>query len=138
MSIVRWSPFPEFDSVFRGIDQNTKVLRRADWVPLVDIRENEQAFTLEVEVPSVAAGDLSVSVAEGLLSVTGKSQSAEDGEESNLHRSERLRGSFSRSFTLPESVDVESISAEIKEGVLYLKVPKKLTLKHEVEIKVLK
>ncbi len=138
MSIVRWSPFPEFDSVFRGIDQNTKVLRRADWVPLVDIRENEQAFTLEVEVPSVAAGDLSVSVAEGLLIVTGKSQSAEDGEESNLHRSERLRGSFSRSFTLPESVDVESISAEIKEGVLYLNVPKKLTLKHEVEIKVLK
>ena len=138
MSIVRWSPFPEFDSVFRGIDQNTKVLRRADWVPLVDIRENEQAFTLEVEVPSVAAGDLSVSVAEGLLNVTGKSQSAENGEESNLHRSERLRGSFSRSFTLPESVDVESISAEIKEGVLYLNVPKKLTLKHEVEIKVLK
>ena len=138
MSIVRWSPFPEFDSVFRGIDRNTKVLRRADWVPLVDIRENDQAFTLEVEVPSVAAGDLSVSVAEGLLNVTGKSQSAEDGEESNLHRSERLRGSFSRSFTLPESVDVESISAEIKEGVLYLNVPKKLTLKHEVEIKVLK
>jgi len=138
MSIVRWSPFPEFDSVFRGINQNTKALRRADWVPLVDIRENEQAFTLEVEVPSVAAGDLSVSVAEGLLNVTGKSQSAENGEESNLHRSERLRGSFSRSFTLPESVDVESISAEIKEGVLYLNVPKKPTLKHEVEIKVLK
>jgi len=137
MSIVRWSPFSEFDSVFRGIDQNPKVLRRADWVPLVDIRENEQAFTLEVEVPSVAAGDISVSVVEGLLNVTGKSQLAEDGEESNLHRSERVRGSFSRSFKLPEAADVESISAEMKEGVLYLNVPKKQTLKREVEIKVL-
>ncbi len=137
MSIVRWSPFSEFDSVLRGIDQNAQVLRRADWVPLVDIRENEQAFTLEVEVPSVAAGDISVSVVEGLLNVTGKSKSAEDGEESSLHRSERVRGSFSRSFKLPEAVDVESISAEIKEGVLYLNVPKKQTLKREVEIKVL-
>ncbi len=138
MSIVRWSPFSEFDSVFRGIDQNTRALRRADWVPLVDIRENDQAFVLEVEVPSVAAHDLSVSIVEGLLSVTGTSQSKEDEAASSLHRSERLRGSFSRSFRLPEAADIERISAEMQEGVLYLNVPKKQTLKHEVEIKVLK
>ena len=137
MSIVRWSPFPELDSVLRGVGQNTRALRRSDWVPLVDVRENDQAFVLEVEVPSVAVHDLSVSVVEGLLSVTGTSQSKEDDVESNLHRSERLRGSFSRSFRLPDSVDIESISAEMKEGVLYLTAPKKQTLKHEVEIKVL-
>ena len=137
MSIVRWSPFPELDSVLRGVGQNTRALRRADWVPLVDVRENDQAFVLEVEVPSVAVHDLSVSVVEGLLSVTGTSQSKEDDVDSNLHRSERLRGSFSRSFRLPDSVDIENISAEMKEGVLYLTVPKKQTLKHEVEIKVL-
>ena len=137
MSIVRWSPFPELDSVFRGMDRNTRALRRADWAPLVDVRENDQAFVLEVEVPSVAVHDLSVSVVEGLLSVTGTSQSKQDDVDSNLHRSERLRGSFSRSFRLPDSVDIENISAEMKEGVLYLTVPKKQTLKHEVEIKVL-
>ena len=123
--------------MFRGMDQNTRALRRADWAPLVDVRENDQAFVLEVEVPSVAVHDLSVSVVEGLLSVTGTSQSKEDDVDSNLHRSERLRGSFSRSFRLPDGVDIESISAEMKEGVLYLTVPKKQTLKHEVEIKVL-
>jgi HSP20 family protein len=117
--------------------QNTRALRRADWVPLVDVRENDQAFVLEVEVPSVAVHDLSVSVVEGVLSVTGTSQSKEDDLDSNLHRSERLRGSFSRSFRLSDGVDIESISAEMKEGVLYLTVPKKQTLKHEVEIKVL-
>jgi len=137
MSIVRWSPFPELDSVLREMGQNTRALRRADWVPLVDVRENDQAFVLEVEVPSVAVHDLSVSVVEGVLSVTGTSQSKEDDVDSNLHRSERLRGSFSRSFRLPDSVDIENISAEMKEGVLYLTVPKKQTLKHEVEIKVL-
>ena len=137
MSIVRWSPFPELDSVLREMGQNTRALRRADWVPLVDVRENDQAFVLEVEVPSVAVHDLSVSVVEGVLSVTGTSQSKEDDLDSNLHRSERLRGSFSRSFRLSDGVDIESISAEMKEGVLYLTVPKKQTLKHEVEIKVL-
>ena len=137
MSIVRWSPFPELDSVLREMGQNTRALRRADWVPLVDVRENDQAFVLEVEVPSVAVHDLSVSVVEGLLSVTGTSQSKEDDVDSNLHRSERLRGSFSRSFRLPDGVDIESISAEMKEGVLYLTVPKKQRLKHEVEINVL-
>ena len=137
MSIVRWSPFPELDSVLRGVGQNTRALRRADWVPLVDVRENDQAFVLEVEVPSVAVHDLSVSVVEGVLSVTGTSQSKEDDVDSNLHRSERLRGSFSRSFRLSDGLDIESISAEMKEGVLYLTVPKKQTLKHEVEIKVL-
>ena len=137
MSIVGWSPFPELDSVLRRVGQNTRALRRADWVPLVDVRENDQAFVLEVEVPSVAVHDLSVSIVEGLLSVTGTSQSKEDDVDSNLHRSERLRGSFSRSFRLPDSVDIENISAEMKEGVLYLTVPKKQTLKHEVEIKVL-
>ena len=137
MSIVRWSPFPELDSVLREMGQNTRALRRADWVPLVDVRENDQAFVLEVEVPSVAVHDLSVSVVEGVLSVTGTSQSKEDDLDSNLHRSERLRGSFSRSFRLSDGVDIENISAEMKEGVLYLTAPKKQTLKHEVEIKVL-
>ncbi len=136
MSIVRWSPFSQLDPVFRGIDQNTRALRRADWVPLVDIRENESAFILEVEVPSVASEDLSVSVAEGLLSVTGQSHFAEESKESSLHRSERLRGSFSRSFKLPEGVDSESIAAQMKEGILYLNIPKKQTVKHEVEVKV--
>ena len=136
MSIVRWSPFPEFDASFRGMSQNTRAVRRADWAPLVDIREDDQSFVLEVEVPAVASEDLSVSMAEGLLTVSGSSQASEDLEERSLRRSERRRGAFSRTFKLPEGVVTDAISAEMKEGVLYLIVPKKQAIKQEIEIKV--
>ena len=136
MSIVRWSPFPEFDSSFRGMSQNTRAVRRADWAPLVDIREDDQSFVLEVEVPAVASEDLSVSMTEGLLTVSGSSQASEDLEERSLRRSERRRGAFSRTFKLPEGVETDAISAEMKEGVLYLSVPKKQAIKQEIEIKV--
>ena len=136
MSIVRWNPFPEFDSSIRGINQNARAVRRADWAPLVDIREDDQSFVLEVEVPAVASEDLSVSMTEGLLTVSGSSQVSEDLEERSLRRSERRRGAFSRTFKLPEGVETDAISAEMKEGVLYLSVPKKQAIKQEIEIKV--
>ena len=136
MSIVRWSPFHELDSSFRGMSQNAGAVRRADWVPLVDIREDDQSFVLEVEVPAVASEDLSVSMTEGLLTVSGSSQASEDLDERSLRRSERRRGAFSRTFKLPEGVETDAISAEMKEGVLYLSVPKKHAIKQEIEIKV--
>ena len=136
MSIVRWNPFPEFDASFRGMSQNARAVRRADWAPLVDIREDDQSFLLEVEVPAVASEDLSVSMTEGLLTVSGSSQASEDLEERSLRRSERRRGAFSRTFKLPEGVEADAISAEMKEGVLYLSVPKKQAIKQEIEIKV--
>ena len=136
MSIVRWNPFPEFDASFKGMSQNARAVRRADWAPLVDIREDDQSFVLEVEVPAVASEDLSVSMTEGLLTVSGSSQASEDLEERSLRRSERRRGAFSRTFKLPEGVDTDAISAEMKEGVLYLSVPKKQAIRQEIEIKV--
>ena len=136
MSIVRWNPFPEFDASCRGMSQTARAVRRADWAPLVDIREDEQSFVLEVEVPAVASEDLSVSMTEGLLTVSGSSQASEDLEERSLRRSERRRGAFSSTFKLPEGVDTDAISAEMKEGVLYLSVPKKQAIKQEIEIKV--
>ncbi|MDC0214013.1 Hsp20/alpha crystallin family protein [Gammaproteobacteria bacterium] len=137
MSIVRWNPFPEFDASFsRGMRQNASAVRRADWAPLVDIREDDQSFLLEVEVPAVASEDLSVSMTEGLLTVSGSSQASEDLAERSLRRSERRRGAFSRTFKLPEGVETDAISAEMKEGVLYLSIPKKQAIKQEIEIKV--
>ena len=84
----------------------------------------------------MAANDLTVGVAENLLTVTGKSQNSEKDQSESYYRSERRRGSFSRSFRLPKDADSEGISAEIKAGVLYLRVPKKAeTIARNIEIK---
>ena len=116
MDVSRWRPFADFDSVLREYSRAGQGVRRADWVPLVDVRESEDAYLLDVEVPAVAANDLSVSVAENLLTVTGKSQNSERDQSESYYRSERRRGSFSRSFRLPKDADAEGISAETKDG----------------------
>ena len=136
MNVARWKPFSDFEAVLRDYNRAGQGLRRADWVPLVDVRESESAYLIDVEVPAVASDDLSVSVAENLLTVTGKSQNAEYEHEESYYRSERRRGSFSRSFRLPKDADAEAISAETKDGVLYLEVPKKAeTVPRNIEIK---
>ncbi len=136
MDVVRWKPFSEFNSALRDYDRSGYELRRADWVPLVDVREGENAYLVDVEVPAVAADDLTVNVVENMLTVTGEAQIAEKNESENYFRSERRRGSFSRSFRLPKDADPEAITAEIKNGVLYLQIPKKPeALARNIEIK---
>ena len=136
MDVVRWKPFSEFNSALRDHDRSGYGLRRADWAPLVDVREGENAYLIDVEVPAVAAEDLTVNVVENLLTVTGEAQIAGKNESENYFRSERRRGSFSRSFRLPKDANPEAITAEIKDGVLYLKIPKKPeALARNIEIK---
>ena len=137
MDVVRWKPFSEFNSVLGDYNRSGYGLRRADWVPLVDVREGEHGYFIDVEVPAVAADDLTVSVAENLLTVTGESQIIGKKESESYFRSERRSGSFSRSFRLPKDADSENISAETKDGVLYLQIPKKPeALARNIEIKV--
>ena len=147
MSVVRWSPWREFDNVFqnlergleRGLDRQTANIRRADWMPLVDIRETESAYQIDVEVPAVAAEDLSVSVTDGVLSVSGERRVVERDEENEgrVHRVERRYGKFVRNFQLPDDADHEAISAENRDGVLYLQIGKRESAKtRDIEVKV--
>ena len=127
MNVVRWSPFRELDNLFQALDRPTAPVRRADWLPLVDIRESEGAYEIDVEVPAVASEDLSVSVADGVLTVSGERKVAERSEdESNrVHRVERRYGRFVRNFQLPDDADHEQIDAESRDGVLYLRIAKR-------------
>ena len=129
MNVVRWSPFRELDNLMQALDRPLPQVRRADWLPLVDIRETTAAYELDVEVPAVASEDLSVSVADGVLSVSGerKSQTLEDENDSRIHRVERRYGRFVRNFQLPEDADEEAITASSRDGVLYLKIAKRPT-----------
>ncbi len=128
MNVVRWSPFREFDNLFQALERPSAPVRRADWLPLVDIRENENEYQIDVEVPAVAAEDLSVTVNDGVLTVSGerKSETQEDSDGANkVHRVERRFGRFVRNFQLPDDADAESIQAQSKDGVLYVTVSKR-------------
>lgn len=137
MNVVRWSPFREFDNLFQALERPTAPVRRADWLPLVDIRETPQDYQIDVEVPAVASEDLSVSVADGALTVSGERKSVEEDTEGRVHRTERRYGRFVRSFKLPEDADTDAISAESRDGVLYLKIGKQASAEAKtIDVKV--
>jgi HSP20 family protein len=125
MNVVRWSPFKELDNLFQGLERPSASVRRADWLPLVDIRESEGAYEIDVEVPAVASEDLSVSVADGVLTVSGERKVGRGDENSRLHRVERCYGKFLRTFQLPDDADHDSIEASSHDGVLYLRIAKR-------------
>ena len=137
MNVVRWSPFREFDELFRGFERSAPAIRRADWLPLVDIRETDEDYQIDVEVPAVTAEDLSVSLAEGVLTVRGERKSEDETRTGRLHRTERRYGRFERNFRLPEDADPETIKAENRDGVLYLTIAKKAAkTPRTIEVKV--
>ncbi len=124
MSIVHWNPWRELDGLFA---RPAEMPARAEWLPPVDITETENAYRIDMEIAAVAAEDVSVSVKDGVLTVSGERKSGRDaGEgEGRRHRVERHWGKFSRSFRLPENADQDGIEARARDGVLYLTVAKK-------------
>jgi HSP20 family protein len=96
----------------------------AAWNPAVDVLEEKDRIVVKVEAPGVDEKDLRVMFEDNVLTITGERQ-FERQEGSNYHRIERAYGSFSRSFTLPRSVDATQIVANYRNGVLEIEVPKK-------------
>jgi HSP20 family protein len=91
----------------------------------VDIREEDDAFYVDAEVPGMSAEDVKVDVEKNVLTLSGERKVEKEEIEDTYRRVERQYGSFTRSFTLPETVDTENISADLKDGVLALRLPKK-------------
>lgn len=123
--LVRWDPFDEMnrlqDHIFRGWGSNQRQAFRL----AVDIREVDDAFLVEAEVPGIAAEDVHVDVEKNVLTIRGERSVEKEEKEDTFRRVERHYGSFSRSFTLPDTVDADNISADLKDGVLALRIPKK-------------
>lgn len=125
MSIVRWNPWREFDDIFTNmVASPSENLSRSEWLPAVDISESADDYKIDVEIPAIARDDITVSLKDGVLTVTGERKVEKDAND-KTHRVERQYGRFSRSFRLPENVDEEGIRARSKDGVLYLVVAKK-------------
>nr|MDQ3283268.1 Hsp20/alpha crystallin family protein [Acidobacteriota bacterium] len=99
-------------------------MQSSAWNPAVDVLEETDKIMVKVEAPGVDEKDLRVTFEDGLLTVTGERR-FERKDDRNYHRIERAYGSFTRSFTLPRSVDASQIVANYRNGVLEIEVPKK-------------
>src|ERR1700693_2877487 len=95
------------------------------WSPAVDILETENAIVLKADVPAVDPKDIDIEVQNQTLTVKGQRQFDKSEASKGFHRIERSFGSFVRSFTVPTSVDTEKVSADYKNGVLTISLPKK-------------
>jgi len=122
--LVRWDPFEEMnrlhDHFFSG-----KGLSKQAFQVAVDIREEADAFYVDAEVPGLSAEDIKVDVEKNVLTLSGERKVEKEDTEGTFRRVERQYGSFTRSFSLPETVDTENISADLRNGVLELRLPKK-------------
>jgi HSP20 family protein len=103
---------------------NDDVMSRGAWVPAVDIYENgNHELVIKAELPAMTREDIDVTVENSTLTLRGEKKFDQDASQEQYHRVERSYGSFSRSFTLPATVDVGKISAEYKHGVLTIRLP---------------
>src|SRR6478752_3381352 len=111
-----------------------EVLTTSNFAPPVDVYEDEHNITLKIEVPGIDEKDINVSIENNTLTVRGERRFEKDEKEENFHRVERMYGSFTRSFTLPNTVDPEQVSAHYEKGVLQIR----LAMKAEAKPKLIK
>lgn len=149
MAIVRlWDPMRELSALQSRVNRVLEdtfgtPLPRAEqpgagtWAPAVDIFETASEIVLKAEVPGVARDQVHVEVDDGVLSLRGDRKFEKEVKEENYHRVERVYGAFHRSFTLPDSVDPDKVRAELKDGVLEVRIGKREQAKpRQIQVKV--
>src|SRR5215218_9370506 len=113
MAIARWDPFRDFG--FATADT---------WMPPVDIYQaGDQELVLKAELPDMSREDIDITVENFVLTIKGDKKFAGDVKQEQFHHVERRYGTFSRSFSLPQTVDAGRVSADYKNGVLSIKLP---------------
>jgi len=111
-----------FEDFYRGSDELTTA---GAFVPAVDIYEDEHSITLKFEVPGMEEKDLDVRLENNTLTVKGERKFEKEEKEENFHRIERRYGAFTRSFTLPNTVESEGVEAHYENGILKVKLAKR-------------
>jgi HSP20 family protein len=134
MSLIRYAPFTDYESVpSLRVFQDTVNRLFAEpngrpWVPPVDIKETENELIFKADVPDIDMKDIDLSMENGALTLRGERRfetTTGDKKDGGWHRVERSYGKFERVFTLPETVDVEHVKADYKNGTLTVTLPKK-------------
>jgi HSP20 family protein len=141
MNLTKWSPFAKWDPFkdmeeithrlapwlgresLRGNGQN-ETMTVTEWLPLVDITEDEKEYVITAELPEVKKEDVKVTVENGQLAISGERKFEREEKHRKYHRVERSYGTFMRSFALPDSANAENVLAEFKDGLLKVRIPK--------------
>ena len=140
--LANWEPFRQYSTMqdrtnrmnrlFRELfnsEAPEEALTTTSFAPPVDIYEDEHNITLKLEVPGIDENDIDVRIDNNTLTVHGERKIEKEEKEENFRRVERQYGSFTRSFTLPSSVDSGQVSADYNQGVLKIKLAKKAEAK---------
>src|SRR5215475_3311982 len=136
--LTRFQPYREFSTLQDRINRmfresysggQDESLTTSSFAPAVDVYEDEHKVSLKIEVPGIEEKDLDIRVENHTLSVHGERKIEKEEKEENYRRVERQYGSFTRTFTLPQTVDTENVSATYDKGVLKITLPKKAEAK---------
>jgi HSP20 family protein len=136
--ITRFDPFREINALHNamsralqtaGTGSGDELTMSGSFVPPVDIYEDENSVSLRLEIPGMKQEDLDIRLENNTLTVRGERKFEQEEKEENFHRIERRYGSFSRSFTLPNTVDNEKVKADYKDGILTIELAKRAEAK---------
>jgi HSP20 family protein len=122
----------EIDSLFNSFFHNNgglinwdeDFLNRGTLSPNMDLSENDKEYNVSLEVPGISEKDVDVNVENGVLTIQGEKSHSEDNKDNDFYVLERSYGKFHRSFSLPNNVDENNVSAKLKDGILQVKLPK--------------
>jgi HSP20 family protein len=142
MAIMGYDPFRQLsqlqDRVFRAFDQpyglgrgtvEAEVSATGTWTPQVDVFEDAEGITLKVELPEVDAKDVDIRIEGNVLTLRGDRRLEKADQRDLYHRIERNYGPFSRTFTVPSTVDTENTTADCRNGMLRITLPKRAEIK---------
>lgn len=145
----RWNPFKEVEELEKRLSQllgrnvpagsadKNEAITVAQWSPVVDISEDDKEYAIKAELPDVKKEDIKLNVHDDVLTITGERKYEKEEKGKKYHRVERAYGSFVRSFTLPEDADGTKVTAEYKDGMLNVRLPKSEKAKPKtIEVKV--
>jgi HSP20 family protein len=150
MALVRFNPMRdlleverEFNKLFnsfgrRFLDSDGKEeLENVVWMPLSDITESKDSFSIKMDIPGIKKDDVKISYSDGQLSISGERKEEKESSDTTYHRVERTYGKFYRSFNLPQKIKYDQIEAVFNDGQLLITVPKSEEAKpKEIDIKV--
>jgi HSP20 family protein len=134
-NLIRFDPFRElediserFNRVFGRVparrESGREAMTVADWMPSIDIAEDDKEYLIKAEIPEVDKKDVKITVQDSVLTIQGERRKETEHDGKKFRRVERYYGTFLRSFTLPEDVGEEQIRAEFKDGMLLVRLPK--------------
>jgi HSP20 family protein len=114
--LMRWDPFREMAPM---------IATEREWMPAFEVREDKDGYHFKADLPGTKREDIEVSLSGNRLTVGGKRESEKETKDDTFYAYERSYGSFKRTFTLPDGIDTDHVTSELKDGVLTLVVPKK-------------